>query len=232
MNRYWLAVVCVLVGSVASMAQEKPAKRADPVMIYMELSQVEVNVRRLREMGIDWEALTEHEKAVNHPAWLRKMAELMVENDLARMIAGPRLTTIANREASIDVVATRATMLPRMVDGKIGLAVTLEIYDPPVNEKGEIDAATRGRPRSSLSTKTACNPGETVLLGQDLATKKDNDGKVTAETATLTFLMADTKMPEQGEAKKVLVPIDLPLVGARPLGSAVEIKEVAKPRRR
>ena len=41
-----------------------------------------------------------------------------------------------------------------------------------------------------------------------------------------------TSMPELGDAKKVLVPIDLPLVGTRRLGIAVEIKEVAKPGRR
>jgi hypothetical protein len=237
MHRYTLAVGLLAVSLVAS-AAEKPAKLAahDPVMVVMELSQVEVNVTKLRRMGIDWKTLSENAEVTGNPAWLRKLAELMIENGLARNHASPKLATVVGRQAIFDVVATRATLLPRLVDSKIAVEVTLETYDPPVNEKGEINAATRGEPRTSLSTKTTCKPGQTVLLGQDASVKKNSAGEVTVETVTLTFLMADVVRPETEHAKKKdvpdLRPIDGPIVELSPLGSAVKPPAGAVPRRR
>lgn len=229
MYRCALMIACVLAGSVA-VAEEKPLKPAGdrPVAVYMELCQVEVDVLKLRRMGVDWKTLSEHETVTGNPAWLRKQAELMRENDLARVNAEPRLTTIAGRKAVFDIATTRATLLPRMAEEKIAVEVTLETFDPPANEKGEISADSRGEPKTSLTTKTACRPGQTVLLGQELSTKKNSAGEVTAETATLTFLMADTKMSELEHAgvgkHPRLRPTDGPvLVGERPLGNVVEV---------
>ena len=85
MRCYPLAVICVLAFSLLASAAEKPPKPvADPVMVVMELSQVEVNLVKLRQMGIDWKTLTQHEKIAGNPAWFREFVELLVQNDLAR----------------------------------------------------------------------------------------------------------------------------------------------------
>lgn len=237
MNHVCRVVACALVGSLAAVAAEKPPKPAggEPAMVYVELSQVEVDVLKLRRMGIDWKAVAEHESVAGNPAWLRKWAELLVENDLARINASPRLTTMTGRKAVFDVTTTRETVLPRLAEGKIVVEVTLETFDPPAEEKRAADPEARGEQRSSLSTVTTCKPGQTVLLGQDLSTSKNSTGEITAESATLTFLMADTNMPELGKAPKgapAIAPVDLPLVEVQPLGSVPKLRGTGVPRRR
>jgi hypothetical protein len=237
MNRYCLAVVGVLVGSLVVTAQEKPTKpgKDEPVQVYIELCQVEVDVLKLRRMGIDWQTLAEQESVANNPAWLRKLAELMVENNLAQRHANPQLVTMAGRKAEFDIGTTRETVLPRMVDGKIVVEVSLETYDPPTKKQQAAKPAARGEQRSSLSTVVTCEPGQTRLLGGDVSTSKNSSGEVTKETVTLTFLMADTKMPELEQGRKgkaaELRSAGAVLVGDRPLGTVVEIKEAVRPRR-
>jgi hypothetical protein len=242
MRCYGLAVVGLLIGSLAAGAAEKPRKPAGdgPAMVVVEVCQVEVDVRKLRGMGIDWKAATAHETIAGNPAWLRKWAELLMENGLARVNASPKLATIAGREAIFDIGVTRETIKPLVIDGKIVVEMTLETYEPRTVEQQKTDPEGRGQLRTSVATKAACQPGQTILLGHELSEKRDGDGKVSGETATLTFLAADIVRPEADRPKQAKGPIDSELraepasvvVGARPTGSAVEVKNEATPRRR
>jgi hypothetical protein len=252
MNRSLLVLLCLLIGSLVS-GDERPPKPAkdEPVMVVIELCEVEVDVVKLREMGIDWEKASHHESIAGNPAWFKKWAELLLENGVLVRHSNPKLATIANREAVFDVGDLRETVKARMVDRKIEVAVTLDNFDMVPLKGG---AWTRGDHRASYSTVAQFKPGETKLLRHVPATKKDSDGKVTGETATLTFLTVDLVRPETEQAQRQKKPTDSELragpviVGARPLGSAVEkrakdaakvkdpgvveIKEAAPPRKR
>lgn len=237
MNHSSLAVAGLLLWSLFAVAAEKPIRpaKADPLMVTIELCEVEVDVLKLQEMGIDWEKASHHESVAANPAWLRKWAELLLENGLVLHRSNPKLATIVDREAVFDVGDLRETVKAQMLDEKIEVAVTLENFDMVPIKGG---AWTRGDRRATYSTVATFKPGETKLLRQIPSTKKDRGGNVTSETATLTFLIADLVRPATEQVNRDQKPDDSELragpviVGARPLGSAVEIKEAARPRRR
>jgi len=235
MNHSPLAVVGLLLWSILAVAADKsvrPAK-ADPVMLTIELCEVEVDVLKLQELGIDWEKASHHKSVASNPAWLRKWAELLLENGLVLNHSNPKLATIVDREAVFDVGDLRETVKAQMVDKKIEVRVTLENFDMVPIKGG---AWTRGDRRATYSTVATFKPGETKLLRQLPSIKKDPSGNVTGETATLTFLTVDLIRPKTEHAEDEQKPTDSELrngpviVGARPLGSAVETRDA--PRRR
>src|SRR4051794_30755263 len=88
---------------------ERNVAADDPATIFLEVCQIEVDIQKLQQLGIDWKTLVEHEKVVSNPGWLRRVTELMAENGAARVSVSPRLVAVSGREARIEVSMTRLT---------------------------------------------------------------------------------------------------------------------------